>query len=448
MELTHVEDELRAHLHSVTTPRAPGDLTDAVRARHRSQRRQQAAVVGIGLAVALVFGSVPVLRGIVPDAPATEDVAAPPRTSVDSLYDLAPRGALAGDPDWAPAVAALPWDTAGLPEADPPADSRRVVYAADVPGARVALVAGHEGTRSSATWFTGPTGAPPEQMVQTTGSQRLLRGQPVLLLVDPPQGAPGSLVLVGFPGDTLEYVDGRTVTASGQEEEQRRSVATDDGIAVADVSPRPGRLLSLETTVRTADGDVRSTEGLGSTGNDPSPVLLEDLQDPRGLRARVTDEVLETVLQAGDSHYGTGLDGGTAVLLAAGPVGGSGGEMALIGYTFSSGATGLWVGRADPSGPDGSYTASVRTGSPSPAGTPVTEQVLAVPLAAGDLALSGPPEAVAAQVLDTDGALLTTLPLDGGTGVGQTPPPAADRVRFLDSTGAPLAEVPVSELAG
>ena len=56
MDLTHVEDDLRAHLHSVPTPRAPGGLADAVRARHRSQRRQQAAVVGVGLAVALVFG--------------------------------------------------------------------------------------------------------------------------------------------------------------------------------------------------------------------------------------------------------------------------------------------------------------------------------------------------------------------------------------------------------
>ena len=443
MDLVDVEDDLRAHLHSRPTPRAPGDLADTVRARHRHRRRQQLAVAGVGLAVALVFGSVPVLRGLLPDTGTAGDVAAPSSTSASTIYDLPARGPVAADATWSQAVAALPWDPSGAdPDTDPPAGSRRVLYAADVPGARVALVVGQEGALS-AVWFTGPAGAPPQEMTQATGSRRLLRGQPLTLLVDPPDGSTRSLVLVGFPGDTLEYVAGHTVTAAGEEVPEQFSVASEDGVAVAEF--HAGRVADLQTTVRSAAGDVRSTESHGIS-SEPSTALLDALQDPRSLRSRVSDDALATVLHLATAHYGVGLDGATAVLLAAGPV--DGGEMALVGYTFSSGATATWIGRTDVTSADGSTTGSTATSSPVPAGAPLLDQVLAVPLDRGDIALSGPAEAVTAQVLDADGTLLATLPLSAGSGVGTTPPPAAETVRFSDDAGTVLAEVPLSEMGG
>ena len=443
MDLIDVEHQLRSHLAAQPTPRAPGDLADTVRARHRHQRRQQAAVVGVGLAVVMVFGSVPVLRGLLPDTGTASDVAAPSSsTPAPTLYDLPARGPLAADTAWAQAVAALPWDTSGTNiDTDPPAASRRLAYAADVTGARIALVVGQEDGLVSGVWFTGPAGAAPGEMTQASGSERLLRGQPLTQLVSAPGGTAASLVLVGFPGDTLEYIDGHTVGSNGEEVAQQSSVASEDGVAVAEVYG--GRALGLQATVRAADGDVRSTEGRGLSV-EPSTALLDAVQDPRGLRSRVADDTVSSVLHLATSHYGVGLEGGTAVLLAAGPV--DGGEMALVGYTFSSGATATWIGRTDTPAADGGTTGFTATSRPVAAGVPLLDQVLAVPLGSGDIALSGPSAAVAAQVLDADGALLTTLPLDAGTGVGTTPPPAAETVRFLDAAGTVLAEVPVSEM--
>ena len=444
MDLIDAGHQLRSHLAAQPTPRAPGDLADTVRARHRQQRRQQLAMVAVGLAVVLVFGSVPVLRGLLPDTGTAGDVAAPSSAPATTLYDLPARGPVAADPAWSQAVAALPWDpSAADPDNDPPASGRRLLYAADVPGARVALVVGQEGAAFSAVWFTGPAGARPQEMTQATGTQRLLRGQPLTLLVDPPDGSTRSLVLVGFPGDTLEYVAGHTVTAAGEEVPEQFSVASEDGVAVAEF--HAGRVADLQTTVRSAAGDVRSTESHGIS-SEPSTALLDALQDPRSLRSRVSDDALATVLHLATAHYGVGLDGATAVLLAAGPV--DGGEMALVGYTFSSGATATWIGRTDVTSADGSTTGSTATSSPVPAGAPLLDQVLAVPLGDGDIALSGPREAVTAQVLDGDGTLLATLPLESGAGVGAIPPPAAQRVRFSDAAGTVLAEVPLSEMGG
>ena len=66
-------------------------------------------------------------------------------------------------------------------------------------------------------------------------------------------------------------------------------------------------------------------------------------------------------------------------------------------------------------------------------------------LVAGDLALSGPTDAVAAEVLGQDGALLGTVPLTAGSGVGTLD---GTTVRFLGADGAVLAEAAVSEIGG
>ncbi|MGY1843947.1 hypothetical protein [Modestobacter sp. SYSU DS0875] len=447
MDLLDVETELRSHLANRPTPLAPDprDLVTRTRERHRRRRRHQAAVAGVGLSVVLVFGAVPVVGGLLPDV-GRSDAAAPATRTVTttSLYDVPVRGALADDAAWLQAVAALPWEPDELdPATPPPVDSHRVAWADDVDGVRIAFVLGSADGRISGTWFTGPAGAEPAEMTQATGVQRLVRNQPTGLVDVPAGGSSSLLVVVGLPGDTVEYVDGTTVTAAGEERVDRRTMPGADGVAAGAIGD-PRGTPPMHIAVQ------RNGQALGSmslTMTDRAEAVLPipvEASDPRGLRSRVSEQAVQQMLQVAVGTYGSGLDGATPVLLAAGPTGS--GEMVLAGVTFRSGATVLVVG-ATRLEADGSTTGSASTADPRPAGVPLVDQLLAVPLG-GDLAVSGPPDAAVAEVLDSDGALLTTLPLVAGSGVGSAGDgPAAATVRFLAADGTELAEAPVTELA-
>ncbi|MGY1856099.1 hypothetical protein [Modestobacter sp. SYSU DS0290] len=449
MDLIDVEIELRSHLANRPTPLAPDprDLVTRTRDRHRRRRRHQAAVAGVGLSVALVFGAVPVVGALLPEPGTAVDAAAPSRgVSTQSLYDLPTRGPLADDSAWLQAVAALPWRADELdPDTPPPVDSRRVAWAGDVAGVRVAFVLGSADGRLSGTWFTGPAGAVPAAMTQATGGQRVVRNQPLGFLDVPAGGSSGVLVVVGLPGDTVELVDGTTVTADGEERVDRRPLPGEDGVAAGRISTLRGLAHGVRAVVSRNGQELDSMSYVSSdraTAIARSPV--EGLTDPRGVRSRVSAETLQQVLGTVVGAYGSGMDGATPVLLAAGPTGS--GELVLAGITFRSGATVLVVG-ATRLKADGATTGSASTADPQPAGVPLVDQLLAVPLG-GDLALSGPRDAAVAEVLDGDGALLTTLPLVAGSGVGSAGDgPAAASVRFLAADGTVLAEAPVTELA-
>lgn len=439
MDLLDVETELRSHLATRPTPRAPGDLAARTRLRHRRQRRQQAAVVGVGLAVALVFGSVPVLRGLLPETGTTQDAAAPSRgVSTQSLYDLPPRGALAGDDAWLQAVAALPWRAGEFdPDTPPPVDSHRVAWAGDEAGLRIAFVLGQVDGRLSGTWFTGPAGAGPAEMAQATGVQRLVRNQPLAFVDTADGGASGVLVVVGLPGDTVEYVAGTTVTAAGAEQVDRGPLPGEDGVAAGAVSdPRSVRAVVSRNGQELDSMSYVTSDRAAASAQTP----LEELADPRGLGSRVSAQAVQQVLQLLVTTYGSGLDGATPVLLAAGPTGS--GEMVLAGVTFRSGATVLAVGTTRREA-DGSTTGSISTADPQPAGSPLTDQLLAVRLG-GDVAVQGPEATTVAEVRDDDATPLATLPLTAGSGVG-SPGEGSATVRFSGADGT-LAEVVVSEL--
>ncbi|MCZ2847852.1 hypothetical protein [Modestobacter sp. VKM Ac-2978] len=442
MDLMDVETQLRSHLAARPALRAPDDLAERTRVRHRRQRRQQAAVVGIGLAVVLVFGSVPVLRGLLPEV-GSSDTAAPSRgVTSQSLYDVPVRGALAGDDAWLQAVAALPWLADGFaPDAPPPVDSHRVAWAGDEAGLRIAFVLGQVDGRLSGTWFTGPAGAEPGQMTQATGVQRLIRNQPLAFVDTPDGGSSGVLVVVGLPGDTVEHVDGTTVTADGEEQVDRRPLPGEDGVAAGEFS---GPASSVRAVV---SRNGRELDSMSQVFSDRASAIAQapvaGLTDPRELRPRASAETVQLVLHMAVDTYGAGLDGATPVLLAAGPTGSGRAEMVLVGYTFRSGATVLVVGHTELT--ENGTSSSVSTLDPQPAGTPLADQLLAVPMD-GNLALSGPREAATAELLDAGGALLTSLPLVAGTGVGRAGDgPAVAAVRFLAADDTVLAETPVSE---
>jgi hypothetical protein len=127
------------------------------------------------------------------------------RTTPES-YRLPPRGSLAGDEDLLAEIADLPWPAlAGRGGAvpAPPPETRRVVYAADLPGGhRWAVVIGRAGAQWHYAWYTGPSDADADELSLVTSDQTT-RGQ-VLALVDISDPT-GPLVVLAAPGDGAEY---------------------------------------------------------------------------------------------------------------------------------------------------------------------------------------------------------------------------------------------------
>jgi len=450
MDLRDVETELRAHLADRPVPPAPEGLVQRTRVLHRRRRRHQAALAGAGLAVALLVGSVPVLRDALPDVPGS-DVAAPPSAAQPSLYDLPVRGSLAGDAGWLEEVAALPWTAVpeADPDTDPPSGSHRVLYAADVPGGRVALVMGAEGAVLSAAWFVGPPGAEPTELTQAAPAARAYPDQPLTLLDAPDATGPAVLVVVSRPGDEATYTQGHLVSATGEETDDVVQVELDDGAGSAEVvSPSvfPGY-----TEVRVErDGEQAYSldPGLSDRSLDAELAVPVDVADPRGLRAGdIDEEWLRGLTQSALSRYGSGADGVTPVLLAAGAAAGAGDpHVLMIGLTFPSGATTVWAVRYVTT--EGSSSGTTTSLPPAPAGVPLPEQALGVRVA-GALAVSAPARAAAAEALAADGTVVAAFPLVDGTAVAELPltPPVTD-VRVLDTAGSVVAQVRVTGTNG
>ena len=450
MDLLDVESELRSHLASRPVPRAPGDLAQRTRLRHRRQRRQQAAVAGAVLAVVAVFGSIPALRAVLPTAGTADDGAAPARERAAALYDLPTRGSLAGDSGWLAEVAALPWETPapGGGDVDPPVDSHRVAFAEDVAGARIALVLGQEDGLVSGAWFTGTADAAPDEMAQATQARRVLPTERPALLDAPGADAPGVLVVLAQPGEEVWFTPGMRVEADGDEEQVPwAELETRDGAAVEVLDVAVDHPLGQVQVLR--DGDVVEEPSIALSDRarqlSQQPVAVAD---PRGLRGGVDEEALQSLVHQALGYYALPAEQLRPTLLATGAVGAD--PVALIGFTHPSGATSSWLLRliavADPAGPLGTTTSTTTWSSVAAdgaAGTALADRVFAVPTDGG-LVVSGPAGGVAAEVLERDGTSLTTLPLTDGVGAGVVPPGAPAEVRITDAAGTVLVEAPVT----
>ena len=116
------------------------------------------------------------------------------------------RGSLAGDDAFLAAMLARDWSTSlgstgEHVELDP--GSRRVVFAADVPGGhRWAVVVARSGVQWLAAWFTGPGGAEPAQMTEAVPAMPV--GSEALVLMDV-SAATGPLVVLAEPGLDAQY---------------------------------------------------------------------------------------------------------------------------------------------------------------------------------------------------------------------------------------------------
>lgn len=433
-----LEARLRQHLHARADdlPPAPGDLAQVTRTRFRAQRRRRLATAAAGLAVLVVVGAVQVAASGA--LPWSRQTAAP--GDGRSLYDLPVRGGLASDDAWLRAVADMPWRSQSEPQPD--RDTRRVAYADDVPGGRVALVLGRVGDRTMAIWATGPEGAPPDRMSMLADATEIADGEAAALLDSGPAAPPDDvLVVVGFPGQRFRVSNGHVADAEGRLSLAWQVLSARDGVVVSLV-PGP-HALSGWFQLRDGEGDdvaVAFTERVSSSiPRMPEPV------DPRGLRNQVDDGQLQFVLDNLVGYYTEPAESLDPVLLWAGPLGGGSGlSGVLVGITLPSGATAAGMNTYRPF--DGTNPASNELGgnmAPMPAGAALLDRPIAV-YSWRSVIVSGPESAAVAEVL-RNGDVVSTFGLVDGAGTGPCPEdPRGVTVRFRTAGGSVLGETPLS----
>ena len=113
---TDLEARLRHDLRARAdaAPRAPHDLAELTRQRHRTLRRREYGLVAAAVATVLVLVGVPVLAStFAADADrgqtARPTVPGPVLPPDEGIYQAPTRGGLAGEDEWLADVAALPW---------------------------------------------------------------------------------------------------------------------------------------------------------------------------------------------------------------------------------------------------------------------------------------------------------------------------------------------------
>jgi hypothetical protein len=456
-----LETRLRAQrTRADETPPAPSDLVQRVRERAREQRRRRLALTAAGVAAALVFVGLPTLAsGLLPEGSRGEPASRSSSSrsaSLPSHIDLPTRGSLAADEEWLADVRALSW----LPEdyesyppevelADPAIEDRKVVFAGDVPGGRVALVMARQANNSLLqAWFTGPEGASPGQMRLATTPTDGPRREPVALVSAPdPDTDDAVVVLVAQPGDEAEVLTGREVTASGEVREIWETMPLDDGAGGVALGHPMVFPPSLEVRISRPGraGEVYAQFQFGDQmGGIPAPL---DVADPRGLLGSADAEEVRWTVEHLVAQYGLPVEQLRPTLLFAGPVAaGSTTSVVLVGVTFPSGAT--TTSFAVYWGPDdGGMTTTSMALDPAPAGTALLDRLIAI-ASSTVVTVSGPFAGVTAELYRDDGALYMTVPLVDGAGSAPRAPSSGGRittVRVLDADGNVLAESTVEQ---
>ncbi|NEK93061.1 hypothetical protein GCU67_02570 [Modestobacter muralis] len=207
--MTDVRQDVRARLTRLAghaLPPADGSTLDRVLDMNRSRRLRAVRWVAAVVAV-LVLGTAATLARpdaapAVQAAPVTRAGSPPP-----AAYDQPPRGSLAGDAALLAELAALPWSPppsgSGYARPFDPA-TRRVVYAADVPGGhRWAVVMASNGPQWVLNWFAGPSGAAPAELTEAFGPVQVSADEPVALM--DVSADTGPLVVLTDPGVAAEY---------------------------------------------------------------------------------------------------------------------------------------------------------------------------------------------------------------------------------------------------
>jgi hypothetical protein len=354
----------------------------------------------------------------------------------------ATRGSLAGDPAFLDAVRNVGW---GAQDPPPPAD-REVVFAADTPDGRVALVVGTVLEDFRGVWLTGPVGAAAQDLMPHLPRQ-LGRERPLALLLGGP--GPATLVVVAAPGDEIAVSHRLMTGPRGTVGRTYAGVDAVDGVAVV---PARTTVAGSAVSVRvTRDGrDVyRSAADWPGAGTAPStplpglsPLRSGTAPDPHLVQAALTDVAVPLGVEPGSLQpqllwsaeltvdRGTG---GVAVLVAHSPGG------ALVVTTWAGvGSRAVSCGTQTPPGTTDVATLTVAR---------ICEVPLPAPGRRGDgrwLVLTAPPAAAAAELLDLSGRGVGRMALAGGGGAVVPLPEDAASVRTLDAAGGTLRETPIA----
>ncbi len=276
--MTDLDHDVRDALHRLAgdagTPRGEETADAAATLAHRQGRARLALTAG-ALAVALLGAAAP---AVLPDAGPAPGQVATDRTEQASppLYDLPTRGSLADDEAFLDGVAAIEWSAPlgiGGAEVTPPASTRRVLFAGDLPGdRRWALVIGKDEGRSIYAWFGGPAGAAPGELAMLAPPERAGRRTHVRLL--DVSGTAPLVVVVTTPQHTARYSPGTVRRDDGSVGHVWTDLPRTDGVLVAEVGApwAPG---SEVLEVAAPDGRSSTIRGLPSTDATPGsfPVL-------------------------------------------------------------------------------------------------------------------------------------------------------------------------------
>jgi DNA-directed RNA polymerase specialized sigma24 family protein len=223
-----------------------------------SRRRRWLAAVAAGcgavlVAVVALAGSWSPGEGAVAERTETSRPTATTSAPTVDVTDLPPRGSLAGDADFLAGLLELSWTEAEQlyypTEVTTAPETRRVLFAGDVPGGRWALLVGRPELVDPAAvppdqprpvlddlfmaWFAGPPGAAPEEMELISYPYGLAPGY-LPSLHDP---RTGTLVVVAAPGDTVEVSPGVDIDAAGEDSRTWTPVEMEDGVAVTQLEP-------------------------------------------------------------------------------------------------------------------------------------------------------------------------------------------------------------------
>lgn len=439
---TDLEARLRRDLRARQddAPPAPVDLADRVRRRHRRERRTQAlTLVATAAVIAVVAGASNLLSA--PPTPRTADTAETPGAAEPTILERPTRGSLAGDEAWLAVVRRLDWqvpaELAGeVPE--PPSNERHVAFAGDVPGSRVALVVGQEDGRTGAVWFTGPTGAEAGDMVpvnlpEPAGSDERF----ALVQTEGPFARDGVLTVVTAPGESVDLTTPPEVAADGTETRPRIELPVVDGI----VATRVEAAWTMGRELRTR-GASSIPHRVSVTVMHPGQVLAVPPAPPP-LDAVSDQALFDDLVAEVLADYDLTAEEARPTILARGD-GYEGERVLLMGLTFPSGATGAWLLTGDQYS-DG-WSGGLARLPHAPAGTPLEERLIAVPVDGFQLALHGPERAVRAEVLTSDDRVLGRVDLDDGAFVGEVPGgsffPSTDGaagLRLFDASGDVVA---------
>jgi len=443
---TELEERLRSDLRArqAQAPVPPTDLADRVRRRHRSQRRAQAlTAVAVAVVVAVFAGAASLVPALRPDR--RSDTADRPSQGA-GILGWPTRGSLAGNTEWVDAVRGLDWHVpaeiaAEVP--DSPADTRHVAFAGDVPGGRVALVAGEDDGHVVAAWFAGPSGAEPDDMEVVDLPRSVGRTDALALVQAASPTAPTVLlVAVGPPGSSLDVTAPPGVDAAGGEVRARVDLPTEDGVAVYTLHGS----WTLASEVRSRVGAGRPTIVMPTVAIAGDP----DGTPPTGEDGQVSaDFVIDQTVARLLAEYALTEEQARPTVLASGP--GKISDVALLGLTFPSDATGVWLLTYEAG--VGGWSSSLGRLPYAPAGTPLEQRLVAVPVSGFQFAVHAPEGAVRAEVLTADGDELGSVDLVDGSYIGEVPgrafAPSTDgaaRVRALDSSGRTVAEGPIERV--